>query len=912
MDSPIHTLLILLLLCRVLPVPEAGAQILQIRPQRLDFGTVKIDALQQGRILLNNPGEDNLAILVRLRGPHFAASPDTLHLKGRTEATIKIDFTPPAAGSYKGALTLLVRKDFTEESFTISLQAEAVQAVLRISPGRELRVDPLAIGATSRHSLTLANPAAVPLFIDSLTLDPASGAFQLVDSGPLQLNPGQERDVDLIFAPGRGGLYRNRLVVHSADIDSASLAISVEGEGLAPRATFSPLPQVGLDFGRVELGQTLERPLTVLNLGRSDLRLEGLHISSGAFVASWEGASDTSVAAGGRVRIGIAFRPLHEGSAGAKLTLHTNDPDHPLVEIPLSGTARISPAHIEILSASPIDFGGVALGKYARDHLLLWNRGGHPFSVEARIEGSRDQEFVLESPMLLLQPGESKSIPLVFSPREGGERRAVMVVNTEAGPLRIELRGSGKYLKLNPAAIDFDRVAVGESNSLVVELLNGGNVDFTVDGINSSKDDFSVYTEIGSANKVILPANGLRSLPLSLTFSPSVRGTVSSALRIEGYWEEGRETLEILLTGTGVAGQIELHPAGPLEFGFVELGGQEAVTLVATNSGDSESRVEARALSREAYLEPSVFTLQPGESTRLQVYFSPEAQGDRRAQILVISDGIKEKARPILIKGMGALKDIDLTRIATVTAVGKSRIDTLEVKWNKTPLMVADGSKIHLAFTNIDSLRHSLVGRRIAVEWIKLDDNYDPKGSAKRTELRLYEASQGKVEVENLNLRLLETSNKRVRLQVTSRSHPEAAPQSISQIIEVGGWKWEFEARPLVSFLTVRPGRDHKDAKGNRVKGKTERLIGLPGLAFGGWHNPENPSISGVHFTAIGNVLEALSTDNSIAISVGLAVSLYKDKFLLGCGWDVYDSRTKAKRKSTQDYILTFKYSGWF
>ena len=121
-----------------------------------------------------------------------------------------------------------------------------------------------------------------------------------------------------------------------------------------------------------------------------------------------------------------------------------------------------------------------------------------------------------------------------------------------------------------------------------------------------------------------------------------------------------------------------------------------------------------------------------------------------------------------------------------------------------------------------------------------------------------------------------------------------------------------IRSQALVSFLTIRPGRDYRNADGKIVKGKTERLIGLPGLAFAGWHNSENPSISGIHFTAIGNILEALSTDNSIAISLGLALSLYKDKFLIGCGWDVYDSRPRARREGTRDYLMTFKYSGLF
>ena len=162
------------------------------------------------------------------------------------------------------------------------------------------------------------------------------------------------------------------------------------------------------------------------------------------------------------------------------------------------------------------------------------------------------------------------------------------------------------------------------------------------------------------------------------------------------------------------------------------------------------------------------------------------------------------------------------------------------------------------------------------------------------------------------NQEMLEKENRRVRLKITTRASPGAPPQSITQVLEAGGWKWEFEAKPLLSFLTIRPGRDYADADGNAVKGKTERLIGLPGIAFAGWHNIDNPSVSGIHLTATGNVLEALSTENSLAISMGLAVSCYKDQFLFGFGWDIYDSRPASKRKGSQDYIMTFKYSGLF
>ncbi|MBT6146875.1 MAG: choice-of-anchor D domain-containing protein, partial [Gemmatimonadetes bacterium] len=448
--------------------------------------------------------------------------------------------------------------------------------------------------------------------------------------------------------------------------------------------------------------------------------------------------------------------------------------------------------------------------------------------------------------------------------------------------------------------------------SAVVDLANIGNSDFTISRLHSTSDDFTLYTQVSVDNKYLLPANSLRTLPLNITYAPGARGLSSGTLRIEGFWEEGTETMEMLLNGTGVAAEIELHPPGPMDVGYVILGQTETRPLVATNTGDTALRVAANSLSDEVRLEPEAFALEPGESTTLKVHFTAKALGERFAQILLVSNDVHDKAQPIKVRGIGALESIDLTRITQVLTSRKADPEPSPVNWNNTPLVLLDGTKIDVAFTIPDSLRQALIGRRINVEWVQLDDNYDPKGSARQTTIDIYEDAEGHILAEDLNLRLSEDGNRRVRMRVTTRSYPDAPPQTVTQIFEAGGWKFEFEAKPLVSFLTIRPGRNYRDKDGNPVKGDTERLIGLPGIAFAGWHNSENPSVSGIHLTAIGNVLEALSTNNSIAISLGVAVSLYKDRLLFGFGYDIYDSRSKAKQRGTADYIFTFKYSALF
>lgn len=884
-------------------------QPLQVSPEALDFGAVKPGVVARRDLSVRNTSSDEIEVRLKLSGAGFSLAADTVHVGASATRLLPIEFSAADTGMYSGQLELQIPQLFGSQRVAVALSAAGQHPRLTIRPSPELGVDagPTPVGTPVDRTVGLANAGHVELALDSVAIHPAQGPFSISSASPARLLPGARTEIEVRFDPRAGGVFAARLVIHSADLPGSTLVVPVTGEGLAPRLALSPRPEVGIDFEAVEVGTTSRRVLSLLNQGRSDLELS-LQVTEETFATA---GSTLTIEPGGRRDVDVSFRPRYEGPARAALLVSSNEPGRKQVEMPITGLAQVTPPRVEILNRTPIHFGSVPVGKPAREHLLLWNRGGSPFTVRMELDRV-SQEFELESPAVLLQPGESAKVELTFRPGEIGYREAVLSVDTESGRSQFVLHGTGKFLQLSPSTYDFGRVPVGESSSGVIDLVNIGNADFTINRLHSTSDDYTVYTQVSADSKFLLSANNLRSLPVNVTFAPSARGVSSATLRLEGFWEEGTENMEVLLNGIGVAAEIELHPSGSLDFGYVVLGEAEQRPLVATNTGDTALQVEANPLTSEASVEPKAFALDPGQSITLKVRFSPDALGERFGQILLISNDVRDKAQAIKVKGQGTLESIDLAPIATVTASRGSGIQPLRVPWNNTPLVVHDGTKIDLRLQIPDSLRQALVGRRVDVEWVQLDGNYDPKGGAKQTKVQIYDDSEGSVLAEDLNLRLSDDGIKRVRLRLTTRSYPDAPPQSISQIIEAGGWKWEFEARPLVSFLTIRPGRDWTDKDGKEQKGETERLIGLPGLAFAGWHNAEHPAVSGVHLTATGNVLEALSTGNSIAVSLGVAVSLYKDKFLLGFGWDIYDSRPTAKRRGSQDYIFTFKYSGLF
>ncbi len=884
------------------------AQPLAIDPDELDLGVVGVGVEARASVSIENLQDDALEVTVGISGAGFGAVPDTLRLDGKSSVSVEVRFSAIAAGEYVGELTLQVAALFKDERLVVPLQAVAVIPTLVLLPAEGLDFGAVPVGQVATAAVIVKNTGIVPVMAGQMEVGDLRGPFSVEgDVGPWPA-PGGETRIDIAFAPTRAGPVATEFAVTSPDF--GDWAIPLRGSGLVPQAAFSPLPQVGLDFGIVEVGQRLTRRVTVLNQGQAELHIENVAIEGAAF-ALGVGDSSATIAPEGRLDLSAAFVPQSEGDRSGVLRLSTSDPQAATVAIPLAGRGQISPPRIEIISGD-IDFGSVPIGGTACGHLLLWNRGGQPSVVEVAVAADEGVEFGLEQHSILVQPRASAQVALSFSPKESGARQAILHVEAEAGRQTMRLQGVGQFFALSPATVDFGRVAVGESSSRVVEIANVGNADFEIHQIRSTSTEFTVHTPIDADSKFLLPAHSQRTLPLHVSFSPSARGAISGTLRLDGLGANEIMALDILLKGNGVAAEIELNPAGVVDFGYVVLGEQTERTLVATNVGDTVLQVEAHPQSKEAHVESAQFALAPGESARLTLFFTPDALGERRGRVLLVSNDVKDRARPLEYKGHGVLADIHLAQIVEVLVSRGEKTKPLAVGWNNVPVVQKDGTKVDVAFAIPDSLRQALIGREMVVEWTRLDENYAPKGSTQKKKVTIYESSGGRVLAEDLNLQLSEEDKRRVRLKITTHSYPGAPPQSVSQLLEAGGWKWEFEAKPLVSFLTIRPGRAYTDADGNAVPGQTERLIGLPGLAFAGWHNVDNPSISGIHFTAIGNVLEALSTGNSLAISLGVAVSFYKDQFLFGFGWDIYDSRPQAKKKGSQDYIMTFKYSGLF
>ena len=173
-----------------------------------------------------------------------------------------------------------------------------------------------------------------------LTTEPSEGS----------LAAGASRDVAVTFdgAILCGKLFEANLHVLSNDPlhPNVTVATRVDLTGI-PDLAIEPN---SLDFGPVRLTETATINLAVANHGCGDLTVQGLTFDTAGF--SSPQAWPLVVAIGDTASVPVVFAPLTLDPVGGTLTLVSDDPDAPAVDIPLTGSGlpipdiAVSPASL--------------------------------------------------------------------------------------------------------------------------------------------------------------------------------------------------------------------------------------------------------------------------------------------------------------------------------------------------------------------------------------------------------------------------------------------------------------------------------------------------------------------------------------------------------------------------------------
>ena len=372
-----------------------------------------------------------------------------------------------------------------------------------------------------------------------------------------------------------------------------------------------------VSFGIVDVGNNQSKPATMTNSGGSSLTVSKVTSTGAGFTVS--GVSlPLTLASGQSQGFTVIFTPASAGAVTGNLAI-ANTGSTPTVNVALSGGSLTAGAVTP--SSSSLNFGSILVGNKQTLTETLNNTGGSALTVtQVTPTGTGFAVSGLTLP-LNLPAGEGQSFSVTFTPQSAGTVSGnLAIANTGATSMvNVPLTGGGQTagaLTPSPASLNFGSVEVGNNQALTETLTNSGGSSVTVTQVSPTGTGYSV-----SGLSLPLTLTAGQSQGFSVIFTPSAAGNSGGNLAIVS--NASNASLNVPLSGNGLApGSLAPSPSS-LSFGSVQVGNNQQLSETLTNSGGvnvniSQASVGGTGFTMSGLNPPLVLT--PGTTLHLHGY----------------------------------------------------------------------------------------------------------------------------------------------------------------------------------------------------------------------------------------------------------------------------------------------------
>lgn len=663
------------------PVPQ-----LVVSPLSVSFGEVELDTSPAIAVTITNEGNADLTVTglqIDSEEPgvfRLGAVPmlPILVMPGAS-TPVQVIFAPTVAGSVTGTLQILSDVDVTPE-VTVSLSGTGVAVpvpLISVSPPAVTFGD-VQIGMTRPLQVIISNTGTDVLTIDSMAVDgPANEVFRLgpASAPPVSIQPGSAVSVQVVYAPELEGPVMGTLQIESNASNTPSVTVGLSGNGVP-----EPMPQIAVspsrvDFGEVPMGTSRPLIVTVTNPGTADLTLTEIAVDGGpdgVFLLGTTPPLPAAVAPGDSVPIEVVFAPVTEMSVAGTLQIDHNVPNVPSLTVALNGTGVASPAPGIRVDPAALDFTAVEIGQSLTLSVSVSNPGTADLMLTAlTVDSAAPGVFGLAQPPaipVVIAPGESFELDVIYQPVTPGADTGTLQIdhNVEVAPaVTVLLSGTGSvpaesHLVVEPPALAFGEVQLGESQQLTVTIRNSGTDDLS---LNNVVLEAAVTSGLTLSQAPTIPATVVPDGEVSaeVQYLPTTEGDVAGTLRIQSDAANAAE-VTVLVSGTGVAApapQIVAEPAA-LAFGDVEVNDTQELTVTLRNPGTGDLEISGLVLEAAAasglVLSAAPTTpvlVVPGSAVTVDVAYTPPAEGPVAGTLRVQSNAVNGSELPIPVSGTG-------------------------------------------------------------------------------------------------------------------------------------------------------------------------------------------------------------------------------------------------------------------
>ncbi len=553
-------------------------------------------------------------------------------LNGGQTCTLTLAFTPSAAGSRPGQLT--VPGSGSASSAVATLEGTGTTpGDLTLSP-TSLAFGTVATGSTETDTVTATNSGGTAVHLSAIT---ATGDFSVAPGGTCSTGSaipasGGSCTVLVTFAPSTTG-NRSGTLTLANDGSPAIVQAALAGVGAAPGNL--ALAPSSLSFGSVVLATaSAAQTITATNSGGVPVQLSAAVISGSGYSLQ-SNTCGASLAAGASCSLQVVFTPAVAGQSSGTLTLPGQYAASPAA-VELSGTG-VTPGALTF-SPNPVSYGSVAVNTTATQTVTVENTGGATVTLGS--PSASNGFAVVNHCGASLAPGASCTLQVSFDPGATGAVSGLLTFpasvsgNAPTDPLSGTGVSAGS-LSVSPGSLSYPATAVGSTSTAQTAVFsNPGGVSISLNSPTVSNASFIISSNSCGAT---LAAGATCSV--GIAFAPAAAGSRSGTLMLTG-GSGSSVTAQVDLSGSGVApAQFVFAPAS-LAFGQQADNTTSATqTLTLSNTGGVSTSLGLPVLTGQYKLAANTCgsSLGAGASCSLGVQFAPATSGAQPGTLSIAS-----------------------------------------------------------------------------------------------------------------------------------------------------------------------------------------------------------------------------------------------------------------------------------
>ena len=182
----------------------------------------------------------------------------------------------------------------------------------------------------------------------------------------------------MTFPSSTEGEFSGLINILSNDPDRAKHTLSVSVIVQTAPVPVLAVQETAVNFGTVEVAQTVQQTITIVNTGTAPLEITG--IESDVSGLTFEPSMFTLEPEGSRM-VTVTFPSSTVGEFSGLINILSNDPDRAKHTVSVSVIVQAAPAPVLVVGEPAIDFGSIDAEKTVQKTFTIKNTGTAPLEI---------------------------------------------------------------------------------------------------------------------------------------------------------------------------------------------------------------------------------------------------------------------------------------------------------------------------------------------------------------------------------------------------------------------------------------------------------------------------------------------------------------------------------------------------